>query len=496
MRLLFVYPDLSADLTNYTGVASYGIALLSAVLKEAGHQVDLYHMTTPPTEEEFRQRIRAAQPDLVAFSANSHYARRLPVWSAWAHAETGAPVAVGGIHATLAPQDVSAIPAVGFTCVGEGESALLELCENLEAGRDPSHIRNLWVRNGTSIVQNPLRPLCQDLDQLPAPDLSLFDFDRLYTVRRGLFPYLMSRGCAFQCSYCCVHTLKKISAGGDRYWRYLSPRRAAEQLRDLVAQYMPQAPNVQFLDTIIFPNRKWLREFAPLYKEMVGKPFSCNLRADFVNEEVAEILQDMGCDIVRMGVESGDEDMTTRVLKRGLTVADIRRAFTILREYGMQLWAYNMVGLPEETLPKALKTVRLNAELRPDLAIPFIFYPYPGTELHELCASEGYLTDREYDHYFMGVVTRLPTFRATDILFVHRFFVPLMRLYGVGRAWPVSLRLSWWKFVDGVLTSRLLPRGVLVWTRESYKRFRHGIGEFLVDRSPRLYRMLGGTDPV
>jgi hypothetical protein len=50
--------------------------------------------------------------------------------------------------------------------------------------------------------------------------------------------------------------------------------------------------------------------------------------------------------------------------------------------------------------------------------------------------------------------------------------------------------------VDGVLKSPLLPRGVIVHAREQYKGVRHAVGEYLVHRSPRLYRWLGGTAPV
>jgi radical SAM superfamily enzyme YgiQ (UPF0313 family) len=496
MRVLFVFPDLSANVTGYTGVPSYGIASLSAALKQAGHQVGLFHMVADPPAEEFRARVREAAPDLVAFSANSHYAHRLARWAALARSATRAPIAVGGVHATLAPEEVSAIPEVGFTCVGEGEFALPELCAALEEGRDPSGVANLWVRAGGSVIRNAPRPRCQDLDRLPDPDLGLFDFARLHWVRRGLFPYLMSRGCGFRCTYCSAHALRGVSPGAGPFWRFLSPERAARQLHDLLERHMPDAPRVSFLDAILFPSRSWLAEFAPLYRRHVGRPFACSLRADFVTPETAATLRDMGCAVARLGVESGNETMTTEVLQRGLTTEQIRRAFALLAEHGIERWSYNMVGLPGETLPMALETVRLNAEIHPEAMIAFIFYPYPGTRLHDLCAAQGYLTDKEYDHYTLGVTTHLPTFRASDVLFVHRFFAPLARLYGVARRWLPERRRAWERALDAVLTSPLLPRGLLLAVEEAYRAQRHRLGGFLVRRSPRLYHLLGGTDPL
>ena len=496
MRVLFIFPDLAPEITNHTGALSPGLAVLSALLKQQGHAVSLYHMTSTPDQEEFTARVQAVSPDLVAFSVNSHYARRLPTWCRWSKAACGSPITVGGIHPTLVPEQVAAIPEVDFTCRGEGEHALIELCVALEEGRDTTHIKNLWVGSESGIVENPQRPLCPDLDELPEPDYSLFDFPNLYNVRRGMFTFMMSRGCLFQCTYCCIHKLRDLSCDDDKFWRFMSPQHAVKQLRVLLDRHHPTASQVKFVDTVFFPNPQWLREFAPLYKELIGLPFSCNMRADFVTPETAAIMADMGCEVVRLGVESGDEQLTREILRRGLTIDNIRRAFALLAEHGIARWSYNMVGLPEENLNKALKTVALNADLQPDLALPFIFYPYPGTQLFEICNERGYLTDKEFDNYMIGVPTNMPAFPKYDILFVQRFFGPLVRLFSKGRNLPGPLGLHWDDLVASVLTSRLFPRSLLVRTLEFYKKQRTRAGGYLVHRSPKVYRFLGGTDPL
>lgn len=497
MRVLIVFPDLARDVTNYTGVLSPAVALISGMLKSAGHDVSLYHMYSEPSEAEFRARIRAARAELVGFSINSHYRRRMVNWSRWAHQESGAPIVVGGVHATLAPAELSAIEHIHYTCVGEGELALLELCDALEAGRDTRHIQNFWVRTGDGVVQNSSRPLIQNLDEIPDPDYGIYDVDNLYHVKRGLFPFLMSRGCSFKCTYCSIPAMKELS--GERessFWRFLSPERAVSQMRTLMDTHMPHAERVHFLDAIFFASKSWLKEFAALYREQIGLPFSCNLRADYVTPDTTALLKEMGCEVVRFGVESGDDDMNARVLLRGLDVSKIRRAFGMLAAAGIQRVSYNLVGLPEEDLTLALKTVRLNAELDPDIAIPFIFYPYPGTALYEQCKREGYLTDREYDNYFIGVTTDMPGFRASDILFVHRFFHRIMALYRLGRGLPGPLAGWWMDGVDLLLRSPLFPRALLVRWHEAYKALRQSVGLRLVHRSPRLYRLLGGTGPA
>jgi radical SAM superfamily enzyme YgiQ (UPF0313 family) len=496
VRVLFVFPDLSSNVTNYTGTLSYGVGLLAAVLRGDGHQVSLYHMVDDPSEEEFRERVRGARPDLVAFSAISHYARRLRAWTTWAHEASGAPVVVGGVHATYAPEDVSAMPDVDYTCVGEGEEALRELCAVLERGGDPGGIGSFWVKRGDGIVRNPPRTIVDDLDALPDPDLSLFDVPGLYTARQGVFTYLMSRGCGFHCTYCSAHTLMRVAPRTGKFWRFLSPAHAAGQLARLLRTYLPEAKLVSFGDAIFMPNRKWLAEFVPLYRRHVGLPVSCNMRADMVHEETAALLRELGVRTVRLGVESGNPHMTRDVLQRSLDVADLRRAYRLLREAGIERWSYNMVGLPTETLPMALETVRLNAELDPELALAFIFYPYPGTDLHRLCREKGMLTDREFDSYKVGVTIRQPQFKDGDILFLHRYFKRLLRLYQSAGRLPGPLGRWAPRALDAVLASPLLPRGAIVALREAYGRLRHRAGEILVRRSPGLYRLLGGRAPA
>ncbi len=496
MRILFVFPDLSSTITHYTGVVSYGVGALTAALRGAGHEVGLIHLVDPPVEAGFRARVRAFAPDLVAFSSNSHYARRLRDWTAWAREASGAPVVVGGVHATLAPEAVAAIPHVDFTCVGEGEGALVELCAALERGGDPRGIANLWVRDGDAIVRNPSRALIGDLDALPDPDLSGFDFERLYGPRRGTFTFCMSRGCAWGCTYCCVHALRRVARGRGRYWRFLSPERAARQLRALLDRHMPDAEMVTFVDAVLFPDREWLAGFAPLYRRTIGLPFSCNLRADMIDEEIAATLRTMGCRVVRMGVESGDERITREVLRRSLDVADLRRAFALLRAQGIERWSYNMVGLPGETLREALSTVRFNAEIAPEVVLAFIFFPYPGTELQAICERNGWLTGAEFDHYQAGSAVRMPQFSETDIRFVQRWFQRLVRLHAAAARLPGPLGRAAPRLLDGLLESPWFPRAALLHGREGYRALRHRVGETLVRRSPALYRALGGRDPV
>ena len=63
------------------------------------------------------------------------------------------PCLAGGQFVSSAPEKVISVDYVDYICRGEGEGALIDLCNALEEGKDPSNIKNLWVKkNGKVIV--------------------------------------------------------------------------------------------------------------------------------------------------------------------------------------------------------------------------------------------------------------------------------------------------------------------------------------------------------
>jgi hypothetical protein len=100
---------------------------------------------------------------------------------------------------------------------------------------------------------------------------------------------------------------------------------------------------------------------------------------------------------IYFGVETGNEELRNRILKKNLTNAQIVEAARLLRKHGVKFGIYNMFGLPDETLATALETISFNQTLRPNYTINNIFQPYPRTEIADYVAERGLLApDVEY----------------------------------------------------------------------------------------------------
>ena len=133
------------------------------------------HKTREPSPGEYRllaAQARELAPDFIGLSVMSSLYLQVAIdLTRILREATGVPVLWGGLHPTLFPEE--SLEYADFVLRGEGEDALLEFCDHLATGRDWREMPNLcYLEEGTGKARiNPLRPLRQDLDGLPFPDL-------------------------------------------------------------------------------------------------------------------------------------------------------------------------------------------------------------------------------------------------------------------------------------------------------------------------------------
>jgi len=435
MRVTFVYPDLAADEPTYTGYFHHGIASLSAILKKAGHQTNLIQLTKEISEEEFQKKVKALNPDLIGFSSTAHVFSFVKKYAKAAKEIRNIPVICGGVHATLCPEEVIADESIDMICRGEGDLAFVELCQKMENGQSIENIKNLWVKKEGNIFKNELRPLIVNIDELPYPDREIFDYANLNLEKKGIGTFMFSRGCPYQCTFCCESTLRKLYSNHhplQPYHRIRSPRSVVAEIKEAIKKYS----FIKFIrldDDLLFARLDWLREFVPLYKKEIGLPFSSDIRVNLMTEDILSLLKESGIHLLRVGVESGNDYILKEVLNKGITVEQIKKAFNIAGKKNIKTQAYNMVGLPGESPKEILETIKLNVEIKADLSVVSIFYPYKGTYLYDFCVKKGYFKQEDANlprNYYSYSVLTLPTIRKEQISFFFHYFHFLKKVYG------------------------------------------------------------------
>ena len=344
--------------------------------------------------------------------------------SQWAKSESPATTIFGGVHPTLAPEEVLRQPSVDIVCRGEGEYPMLFLAELLDAGREIRGIPSMGIKQKSGEIEmNAIGPLIDDLDSLPHPDRELFNISEVIRHNGYRFEILSGRGCPFSCTYCCNHALRRISGAGRKFVRKRSVDNLLEEIRELKSRY--RMDSILFHDETFTLDRRWCFEFCERYGREYHIPFHCLARVETIDDELAGALKQAGCHAISLGVESGSERIRRDILKKNISDAQILDAFHILRSHGIKRFSFNMIGLPEETPEEIEKTIQLNRVIDPDWMGVIVFTPYPGTELHTLCRERGYLLSQEFQPNYLtekGFSLNLPTITRRELVQKYRKF--------------------------------------------------------------------------
>jgi len=377
-----------------------GVMSIAGVLKAHGHQVDL--ILTDEHPKNYPDLIESWHPDLIAFSFMTGNRE-------WAYATAQVlkeklhkPIIMGGVHPTLFPEDIDP-RYVDYICVGEGEYPVLELMNAIDAGEDGSQIHNLWVGKNGTVIKNPLRDLIQDFDPLPLPYREIYykyRFIRDLPVKR----FISGVGCPYHCTFCHNPLQKKIYEGRGKFIRKKSVSRVIREVRHVKDRY--PLKNVHFSDDTFVLDKAWLKEFLAAYRREISLPFSCNIRIDQVNEAMIRDLAESGCYGISFGIESGSDRIRNEILKKNLKEEDIINNAKIIKRYGIKMIITNLMGVPEETLEDAFKTVAINQKIGADYTRAGVLIPYPKTGIVDYAIERGLLPADYAIHNFSQIIRK------------------------------------------------------------------------------------------
>ncbi len=395
LRVLFVW------LNHDTPVGfSHGLAVLSAELKAAGHSVELLHVNEqlgqPFDLVRIGQELTRRQPDVVGLSFGSNHAAAAAQSASLVHRLLpGCWVIAGGAHTTLYPEQVMSWPDVDIAALGEVDDfRLAEVLDDLGRGRLPHGRAGFWFRERAAVVRNAIA-MPVDLNRSRPMDLELFDHQRILQIKRGWADVQSGRGCPQHCSYCFNEPLRRRyldELGRGRKFTYVRKRPIAVVLQELEQYRRLYGPDIRvfsFTDDQFVTSRRWVYEFLEAYQASFKIPLVYLSSAGAIDAEVAQRSAQAGVYMVRMGVESGSARVREAILHRRTPARVIRRAVSTLQRAGVNAFAFQMLGIPGETLRDVWATFRFGARLRTDALKFSMFWPYPGTELYQLCVREG-----------------------------------------------------------------------------------------------------------
>ncbi len=494
MRVLFVYPNL------YTQMGfNHGLASLSAVLKHAGHETRMLNLNENlppvPSDEEIVALVREWRPGVVGFSClTMQYPEALRLarlLRARAQHDGFAlpPLVVGGVHPTMVPEAVMGDGAWDHVGVGECEDALLELVTRVEHGERPADVPNfvswkggarpaaaehapvsesLWVRN--NVGEFP------DFASLPQPDYELFDTARITQQKHGWFGLMTSRGCPYRCTYCLNHKIvdryrDELGRGTSQigFFRFRPPAKMIAEIRWVLERY-PDVATFILDDDLFTLDAPHAIAFARAYRAAgFSVPWVVNSHVNRLDPELARELAAGGCKILKLGIESGSERVRREILKRYMTDDDILATVRVGEEYGLHTSGFVMVGLPYETHDERLATVDLLARARIGRFRTSIFYPFPGTESHQLSIQGGFVDPAKAGTLTDFTASSCLDFGAEENLFIAKLAACM--------PWFVNARAADFHDFPAAERYRPLVAEVLALDRAGWERFEPRVRE-------------------
>lgn len=352
---------------------------ISSHLKKGGFAVEFLD-TTFRKKQEVLAALKTAQAPVIWVFA-SLLARTNTVALIRAAKLSGAVVAVGGQEPGNYAEEYLAAGA-DLVIRGEGEQTLAELIPHLVRhglnGLD--RIDGIAYRDGDGQVrQTAPRALIADLDAQPFPDREAVDVSRYLDIwqqvhgKRSL-SMLMARGCVYECSWC-SHSLF------GRSHRRRSPENVVAEILHLREAYGPD--HLFFADDVFTVNAKWMERYASeMRRHGLCYPFETITREDRLDEEMVDLLADLGCHRLWIGAESGSQRILDAMTRR-TDAARMREMIGLLKRRGIRTGTFVMVGYEGEGWDDIDETARHLRLADADEVLTTLVYPIKGTPYYE-----------------------------------------------------------------------------------------------------------------
>ena len=302
---------------------------------------------------------------LTSFTSNATRAYEI----ASVYRENNIPIVMGGIHASMMPDE--ALNYVNSVVTGEAESVWAELLSDFKEGE----LKKKYF--------GKLLPL----ENSPAARHDLFHPDYVFDSVQT------TRGCPMSCNFCTV------TAFNGRAYR----SRPVNDVLDEIEQI--KSKSIIFVDDNIVGYNKRARDhaksiFRGMIERKIEKDWLCQASINFGDdEELLELAAKSGCRMVLIGVESEKTDALQQMNKRSNLRAGVdnySEIFSKIQSFGISVLGTFIFGLETDTLEDLRARVQYIRNSNVDASQVSILTPFPGTDIYDDFKESNRITKTNY----------------------------------------------------------------------------------------------------
>jgi len=414
MKILLIQPPIQDFYDTGIRLQPLGLCMLKAVVRERLPQVDVvvkdYHqgygkrnIPLPPelaylkefygfqdkgpfstfhgyshfgaSFDVIAEEVRRDNPDLIGISSLfTPYHREAATCAREIRKVLKTPVIMGGSHVSAMPVAVLEDPNIDFIVCGEGERPFVEFVTAFLNGRSFEKVAGLgYKRNGDPVLNAPQRNF--SFEELPPPDFSDLPPERYRLGNNPLCFITTTRGCPHRCEFCSVHLT---------FQEGFRQRRPAEVMREMEKRYAAGYRAFDFEDDNLSFHKGNFKELLGLISQRWP---SGEIRCTAMNgisylsldEEILSLMKQAGFRDLNLSLVSAEERSLAKA-KRPHTIRKFMEIIEQAHSLGFRIVAYQIVGLPYETLEMMVNTMVSLTRL-PLLLGVSIFYLTPGSPM-------------------------------------------------------------------------------------------------------------------
>lgn len=339
-------------------------ANLAAELRQDCQLLDLF---AEQSDDEICRALLARQPHVIAFPL--YLWNRTTILRICRQLRQVQPelfLLAGGPEASADSQKVVREGGLDGVICGEGERAFAQLMQQLQGGQKPGPIAG-FVPAVDVTDRQPTTATCPDLAALPSPWLQ---GDLALQPGSGVL-WEVARGCHFNCAFC-------YDAKGHQGVRPVPFERLREELELFVARGVSQ---IWILDsTFNAPPERGKQLLTLLAEQAPEIHFHLEAKADFLDEETAELLSHISCS-VQIGLQAADPAVVMP-LQRAFKPEQMERALKQLSAFGVTFGLDLIYGLPNDNHAGFCRSLDFALNQQPNQVDIFPLAVLPGTVLY------------------------------------------------------------------------------------------------------------------
>jgi radical SAM superfamily enzyme YgiQ (UPF0313 family) len=304
----------------------------------------------------------------------------------------GIPVVIGGVHASMLPEE--ALQHVDAVVIGEAEEVWPDLIDDLRKGK----MKRIYQGDGFVNPSNlplPRRELLNEKSYLP---LKLLE---------------TTRGCPHRCDFCGVSKFfgfryrNRPISEIDRELKALFQKGPLMNppLKNVLSLFSKDLPYflkrrlLYIIDSNVAGDRKFCLNLVSLLKEFDLLWYGHAPVSVAIDQKLLKGFSQSGCIALNIGFESFSIKNLQTMGKGFNQPSRYAEAVKRIHDQGIGIMGTFIVGLDDDDSGVFQRIIDFCIENKMDWALTFIMAPYPGTDSYLRLEKEGRIFCRDWEKY-------------------------------------------------------------------------------------------------